>query len=56
VVAVSFMLTLGLYEIAVKRWDATRFLFGMKPRRLALEPTAGRSVEADEARPDLVKV
>jgi peptidoglycan/LPS O-acetylase OafA/YrhL len=56
VVAVSFMLTLGLYEIAVRRWDATRFLFGMKPRRLALEPTAARSVEAEEARPDLVKV
>jgi peptidoglycan/LPS O-acetylase OafA/YrhL len=56
VVAVSFTLTLGLYEIAVRRWSATRFLFGMKPRRPALVPTAARSVEAEGARPDLVRV
>jgi peptidoglycan/LPS O-acetylase OafA/YrhL len=56
VVAVSFTLTLGLYEVAVRRRNATRFLFGMKPRRPALAPTAARSVEADGARPDLVRV
>jgi len=29
----SFGLGLGVYEVAIRRWDPVRFLFGMKPRR-----------------------
>jgi peptidoglycan/LPS O-acetylase OafA/YrhL len=31
-VAVSFAATLAIYELAVRRYRPTRFLFGMKPR------------------------
>jgi glucans biosynthesis protein C len=30
-VVASFGLTLGLYDVAVRRWPVTRFLFGLKP-------------------------
>ena len=33
VVAASFILTLALYELLVRRFQLTRFLFGMKPAR-----------------------
>jgi peptidoglycan/LPS O-acetylase OafA/YrhL len=33
VVAASFVLTLALYEVLVRRFQLTRFLFGMKPAR-----------------------
>ena len=33
VVAASFVLTLALYEGLVRRFQLTRFLFGMKPAR-----------------------
>jgi glucan biosynthesis protein C len=34
VVAVgAFCLTVAIYEVAVRRWGAVRFLFGMKPKR-----------------------
>jgi peptidoglycan/LPS O-acetylase OafA/YrhL len=33
VVAASFILTLALYEALVRRFQLTRFLFGMKPAR-----------------------
>lgn len=29
--AISFAVTLGLYELGVRRWNAMRILFGMKP-------------------------
>jgi glucan biosynthesis protein C len=29
----SFALSLSLYEVAVRRWNPVRFLFGMKPKR-----------------------
>jgi peptidoglycan/LPS O-acetylase OafA/YrhL len=29
----SFLVTLAIYEVAVRRWGAVRFLFGMKPKR-----------------------
>jgi glucan biosynthesis protein C len=29
----SLLLTIGVYEAAVRRWSVTRFLFGMKPKR-----------------------
>jgi hypothetical protein len=32
-VAVSFAATLAIYELAVRRYRATRFLFGLKPTR-----------------------
>ena len=35
IVIVSLGLTLGLYEVAVRRWGPVRFLFGMKPRKRA---------------------
>jgi peptidoglycan/LPS O-acetylase OafA/YrhL len=55
VVAVSLTVTLGLYEIAVRRWNVARFLFGLKPRRSTHVRTAARSAEAGEARRDLVR-
>jgi peptidoglycan/LPS O-acetylase OafA/YrhL len=33
IVIASFALTLGIYELVVRRTSATRLLFGMKPRR-----------------------
>jgi hypothetical protein len=33
VVAVSFILTFGAYDILVRRTRITRFLFGMRPER-----------------------
>jgi peptidoglycan/LPS O-acetylase OafA/YrhL len=44
----SFGLTLALYEFAVRRTRATRFLFGMKPRRTQ------RPVEPPEPAPEPV--
>jgi len=32
IVAVSFLVIMGLYEIAVRRYNIMRFLFGMKPK------------------------
>ena len=39
VVAASFVLTLALYEGLVRRFQLSRFLFGMKPTR-HLDPSA----------------
>jgi hypothetical protein len=43
----SLALSLGAYEVTVRRWGPVRFLFGMKPRRVRQRPapaetTAGR--------------
>lgn len=35
IVAGAFLLTVGIYEAAVRRWRPVRFLFGMKPPRVA---------------------
>ncbi len=35
IVVVSLGLTLGIYEVAVRRWKPIRFLFGMKPKKRA---------------------
>jgi glucan biosynthesis protein C len=46
VTAVSFPLILGSYELLVRRFDAVRFLFGMRPkakRPAALGATPGRA-------------
>ena len=45
-VAVSFTATLGIYELAVRRYRPTRLLFGMKARQL---PVGERSPEARAA-------
>jgi hypothetical protein len=42
VVAASFVLTLALYEGLIRRFQLSRFLFGMKPTR-HLDPSAPRS-------------
>jgi len=33
IAATSFVLTLAVYEVAVRRWGPVRLLFGMKPKR-----------------------
>jgi peptidoglycan/LPS O-acetylase OafA/YrhL len=38
IIVASLGLTLGIYEVAVRRWGPVRFLFGMKPRRRATTP------------------
>jgi glucans biosynthesis protein C len=40
----ALALTVALYEVVVRRTAATRFLFGMRPRRPAPRPTADRAV------------
>ncbi|HLK78431.1 MAG TPA: acyltransferase [Streptosporangiaceae bacterium] len=45
-VAVSFTATLALYELAVRRYRPTRFLFGMKP---ASTPRTGRPPQTSAA-------
>jgi surface polysaccharide O-acyltransferase-like enzyme len=50
VAAVSLAITLCVYELGVRRWPPTRFLFGLKPlpapasqlRELAAAPPPGR--------------
>lgn len=44
---ISFGLTLGLYELAVRRWGAVRFLFGLKPLP---RPSAEVGKESDKNR------
>ena len=45
VVLASLALTLAIYEVVVRRTNATRFLFGLKPRtRPQVGPSAGRIV------------
>ena len=43
----SFGLSLGLYEVAVRRWKPVRFLFGMKPPRKVVPPPAAPRVPAE---------
>jgi len=38
IMVASLGLTLGIYEVAVRRWGPVRFLLGMKPRRRAGAP------------------
>ena len=38
-VAVSFTATLAIYELAVRRYRPTRFLFGMKPHQRPMNAT-----------------
>ena len=38
VTVASFAVTLGLYEVLVRRFNVVRFLFGMRPRKKALPP------------------
>ena len=33
IAVVSLLLSVGIYEVAVRRWNVPRFLFGMKPKR-----------------------
>jgi glucans biosynthesis protein C len=50
IAVVSFGLTLGIHEVAVRRWGAVRFLLGMKrPRRAATQPAAPRASAAPRA-------
>lgn len=42
VVCTSILATIATYEIFVPRWDAVRFLFGMKPRGGVLAGTGLR--------------
>jgi hypothetical protein len=44
VTAVSFPLTLALYELLVRRFNVVRFLFGMRPRKQPVPPTQKREV------------
>jgi glucan biosynthesis protein C len=49
VIAVAaFGVTVGIYEVAVRRWNPVRFLFGMKPRRVS--KTAAALGVAQDAR------
>jgi hypothetical protein len=41
-VAVSFTATLVIYELAVRRYRITRFLFGMKTRQHPTNGTTAR--------------
>ena len=34
----SLLLSVGVYEVAVRRWNVVRFLFGMKPKRKRTPP------------------
>jgi peptidoglycan/LPS O-acetylase OafA/YrhL len=45
-VAVSFTATLAIYELAIRRYRPTRFLFGMKP---ASTPRTARPLQTDAA-------
>ena len=33
IAVVSLLLSVGIYEVAVRRWNPVRYLFGMKPKR-----------------------
>ncbi len=37
-VAASFVITLGIYDLLVRRWGPVRFLFGMRPKKAAPGP------------------
>src|SRR5262249_58220258 len=52
-VAVSFAATLAIYELAVRRYRPTRFLFGMKTRERAVRERhpSGRAEHPDVQRP-----
>lgn len=43
IVLMTLTLTLGLYELVIKRVAALRLLFGLKPQRVTIEPGAGHS-------------
>lgn len=40
-IVVSFAITLTVYELAVRRFRVTRFLFGMRPRRRLMNTAGG---------------
>ncbi len=56
VLAGSFALTLGLYELVVRRFNPIRFLFGLKPRRPAVRATAESYVEAERVSGSVVRI
>jgi Acyltransferase family len=39
-VVAAFVITLGIYDLLVRRWRPMRFLFGMHPRKILSVPTA----------------
>jgi len=41
--AASLLLTLAVYEVCVRRWNVTRFLFGMKPKPARTTPQSADS-------------
>jgi hypothetical protein len=49
IAAGAFVLTVALYEVAVRRWNPVRFLFGMKPRRaVGTVPSLGLGLESEK--------
>jgi glucan biosynthesis protein C len=56
VLAGSFAVTLGLYELCVRRFNPMRFLFGLKPRRSTVPATAESHVEAEGVAGSVVTV
>ena len=42
IIAISFVIIMLLYEFAVKRWNVTRFLFGMRSKPHTTRPVAAR--------------
>jgi peptidoglycan/LPS O-acetylase OafA/YrhL len=51
-VAVSFTVTLALYELAIRRYRATRLLFGMKPSRAPAPQSRPRGPASGSGRPN----
>jgi hypothetical protein len=45
----SLTLSLGVYEVAVRRWGPVRFLFGMKPRRVRQHPAPAETTAGSPA-------
>jgi glucan biosynthesis protein C len=52
----SLAVTLGLYELCVRRFNPMRFLFGLKPRRPAVPAAFGSCVEAESVSGSFVRV
>jgi peptidoglycan/LPS O-acetylase OafA/YrhL len=45
----AFGVTLGLYELSVRRFDPVRRLFGLKPRKTGLRPRSASSMTPGDA-------
>ncbi|HEY0274384.1 MAG TPA: hypothetical protein VGC22_14420, partial [Chitinophaga sp.] len=50
-VGVTFFISMGIYHLFIRPFALTRFLFGMKPRRLQPRPAAGAG---EKSIPDLI--